>query len=72
MLLEDSSVMQKRTTGLVAERDAFTLRLKPDLLSFVRQAAAEENRSVPNLVETILLAEMRRRSTQATPRPGSS
>jgi len=64
--------MQERTTGLVAERDAFTLRLKPDLLSFVRQAAEEENRSVPNFAETILLAEMRRRSTQAAPRSDAS
>lgn len=43
------------------ERDAFTLRLKPDVLSFVKQAAEEENRSVPNFVETVLLSEKRRR-----------
>ena len=43
------------------ERDAFTLRLKPEVLSFVKQAAEEENRSVPNFVETVLLSEKRRR-----------
>lgn len=45
------------------ERDAFTLRLKPEVLSFVKQAAEEENRSVPNFVETVLLSEKRRRET---------
>ena len=45
------------------ERDAFTLRLKPEILDFVRQAAEEENRSVPNFVETVLLGEKRRRET---------
>ncbi len=45
------------------ERDAFTLRLKPEVLSFVRQAAEEENRSIPNFVETVLLAEKKRRGT---------
>ena len=43
------------------ERDAFTLRLKPEVLSFVKQAAEDENRSVPNFVETVLLTEKRRR-----------
>ena len=43
------------------ERDAFTLRLKPEVLNFVKQAAEEENRSVPNFVETVLLGEKRRR-----------
>lgn len=47
------------------ERDAFTLRLKPEVLSFVKQAAEEENRSVPNFVETVLLSEKRRRETLA-------
>ena len=50
--------------SLKTERDAFTLRLKPEVLSFVRQAAEEENRSVPNFVETVLLAEKKRRETQ--------
>ena len=45
------------------ERDAFTLRLKPEILSFVKQAAEEENRSVPNFVETVLLSEKRRCET---------
>lgn len=49
----------------MSERDAFTLRLKPDLLQFVKEAADEENRSVPNFVETILIAEKRRREAQA-------
>ena len=41
----------------MSERDAFTLRLKPDLLRFVKEAAEDQNRSVPNNVETVLLAE---------------
>ena len=49
----------------MAERDAFTLRLKPDLLRFVQEAADEENRSVPNFVETVLIAEKKRREAQA-------
>ena len=49
----------------MAERDAFTLRLRPDLLRFVQEAADEENRSVPNFVETVLIAEKRRREAQA-------
>lgn len=48
------------------ERDAFTLRLKPELLSFVKQAAEEENRSMPNFVETVLLNEKRRREAQSS------
>ncbi len=48
----------------MAERDAFTLRLKPDLLEFVKEAAEEENRSIPNFVETVLIAEKRRREAQ--------
>lgn len=55
-------------TDAKAERDAFTLRLRPDLLSFVRQQAEEENRSVPNFVETVLLAEKRRREAQNQPK----
>lgn len=46
---------------LKSERDAFTLRLKPELFAFVKDAAEDENRSVPNFVETLLLAEKRRR-----------
>ncbi len=44
----------------MSERDAFTLRLKPTLLRFVKEAADEQNRSVPNYVETVLLAEKKR------------
>jgi hypothetical protein len=44
----------------MSERDAFTLRLKPDLLRFVKEAAEDQNRSVPNYVETVLLAEKKR------------
>ena len=42
-----------------------TLRLKPDVLRFVKEAAEEENRSIPNFVETVLIAEKRRREAQA-------
>ena len=49
----------------MVERDAFTIRLRPDLLRFVQEAAEEENRSVPNFVETVLIAEKRRRESQA-------
>lgn len=49
----------------MSERDAFTLRLKPDLLQFVKEMAEEENRSIPNFVETVLIGEKRRRQTQA-------
>lgn len=49
----------------MSERDAFTLRLKPDVLQFVKEAAEAENRSVPNFVETVLIAEKRRREAQA-------
>lgn len=48
----------------MSERDAFTLRLKPDLLRFVKEAAEEQNRSVPSYVETVLLAEKRRQDTK--------
>ncbi len=48
----------------MTERDAFTLRLKPDVLRFVKQAAEEENRSIPNFVETVLIAEKRKREAQ--------
>ncbi len=53
-------------------RDAFTLRLKPDVLRFVQQAAEEENRSIPNFVETVLIAEKRRREAQASPKADTS
>lgn len=52
----------------MSERDAFTLRLKPDVLHFVKQAAEEENRSIPNFVETVLIAEKRRREAQVSPK----
>ncbi len=48
----------------MSERDAFTLRLKPTLLRFVKEAADEQNRSVPNYVETVLLAEKKRHEAQ--------
>ena len=51
----------------MSERDAFTLRLKPELLRFVKEAAEEENRSIPNFVETVLLAEKRRREVRSKP-----
>lgn len=54
----------------MSERDAFTLRLKPDLLRFVKEAAEEENRSIPNFVETVLLTEKRKR--EAGSKPASS
>ncbi len=50
-----------------SERDAFTLRLKPELFAFVKDAAEEENRSVPNFVETVLLADKRRREALNAP-----
>ncbi len=49
----------------MSERDAFTLRLKPDLLRFVKEAAEDQNRSGPNYVETVLLAEKKRQSAKA-------
>jgi hypothetical protein len=62
----DESTPPKLPRGTMSskvERDAFTLRLKPEILSFVKQAAEEENRSVPNFMETVLLSEKRRRET---------
>ncbi len=44
----------------MSNQEAFTLRLKPALLQFVREVAEEQNRSVPNYVETVLLAEKKR------------
>jgi len=55
----------KETT--MSERDAFTLRLKPDVFQFVKRAAEKENRSIPNFVETVLIAEKRRREAQVPP-----
>ncbi len=52
----------------MSERDAFTLRLKPTLLRFVKEAADEQNRSVPNYVETVLLAEKKRHEAQVAQR----
>jgi len=48
----------------MSNQEAFTLRLKPALLRFVREMAEEQNRSVPNYVETILLAEKKRHDAQ--------
>ena len=45
--------------------EAFTLRLKPALLQFVKEMADEQNRSVPNYVETVLLAEKKRYEGQS-------
>ena len=50
----------------MSERSAFTLPLKPDFLQFVKEMAEEENRSIPNFVETVLIGEKRRRQTQAS------
>ncbi len=44
----------------MSNNEAFTLRLKPALLQFVRKIAEEQNRSVPNYIETVLLAEKKR------------
>ncbi len=55
----------------MSERDAFTLRLKPDLLRFVKEAAEDQNRSVPNYVETVLLAEKRRQDVKVGRSPDS-
>jgi len=49
-----------------SERDAFTLRFKPEVFAFVKHAAEDENRSAPNSVETVLLAEKRRREALNT------
>jgi len=59
---------QRSMETTMSERDAFTLRLKPDVLQFVKQAAEEENRSIPNFVETVLIAEKRRREVQVPPK----
>ncbi len=47
------------------------MRLKPDLLRFVKEAAEDQNRSVPNYVETVLLAEKRRQDAKVG-RPSDS
>lgn len=44
----------------MSNTEAFTLRFKPALLQFVKEMAEEQNRSVPNYVETVLLAEKKR------------
>ena len=49
----------------MSERDAFALRLKPDLPRFLKEAAEDQNRSVPNYVETVLLAEKRWQDAKA-------
>ena len=48
----------------MSNNEAFTLRLKPTLLKFVREIAEEQNRSVPNYIETVLLAEKKRHEAQ--------
>ncbi len=48
----------------MSNTEAFTLRLKPALLQFVREMAEEQNRSVPNYIETVLLAEKKRHGAQ--------
>ena len=53
----------------MSERDAFTLRLKPALFNFVKASAEDENRSIPNFVETVLLEEKKRREAQAVEMP---
>ena len=49
----------------MSNTEAFTLRLKPALLQFVKEMAEEQNRSVPNYVETVLLAEKKRYEIQS-------
>ncbi len=51
----------------MSNNEAFTLRLKPALLQFVREIAEEQNRSLPNYIETVLLAEKKRHQAQLTP-----
>ncbi len=48
----------------MSNQEAFTVRLKPALLQFVREMAEEQNRSVPNYVETVLLSEKKRHDAQ--------
>lgn len=50
----------------MSNNEAFTLRLKPALLQFVREMAEEQNRSAPNYIETVLLAEKKRHEAQLT------
>jgi hypothetical protein len=50
----------------MSNNEAFTLRLKPALLQFVREIAEEQNRSVPNYIETVLLAEKKLYEVQLT------
>jgi hypothetical protein len=56
----------------MSNTEAFTLRLKPALLQFVREMAEDQNRSVPNYVETVLLAEKRRHDAQLARQARSS
>ena len=44
---------------------------KPEIMQFVQEAAEQENRSMPNFVETVLLAEKRRREARAKPPNGT-
>jgi len=50
----------------MSNNEAFTLRLKPALLQFVREMAEEQNRSVPNYIETVLLTEKKRYKAHLT------
>ncbi len=50
----------------MSNNEAFTFRLKPALLQFVREIAEEQNRSVPNYIETVLLAEKKRYEARLT------
>jgi len=61
-------MLQSSEELIVSERDAFILRLKLDVLQFVKQAAELENRSIPNFVETGLIAEKRWREAQFAPK----
>ena len=61
-----------RKTHRTKEGSAFTVRLKPDVLRFVQQAAEKENCSIPNFVETVLIAEKHRREAQASSKSETS
>lgn len=61
-----AAIIVNEVTLPKSERDAFTLRLKSEVFAFVKHAAEDENRSIPNFVETVLLAEKRRREALNT------
>ncbi len=59
--------LQRFAYGIsMSNNEAFTLRFKPALLQFVREVAEEQNRSVPNYIETVLLAEKKRYEARLT------